>query len=82
MDPNDAKHNAIPKDKISKMKFKMGLALDNYGRCHGMLCAQRKHKRFIFVERRLLEIIMNTCVGMSDLKNRLTDDYSQFKQNI
>lgn len=82
MNPNDAKHNAIPKDKISRMKFKNGLAFDNHGRCQGMLCAQRKYKRLIFVERRLLENIVDTCIGMSDMIDRLTDDYNQFRKNV
>ena len=81
MDPNEAKYNAIPEYKIIKMKFKIGMAFDVYGRCQGMLCAQRKHKRFVFIERQLLERIMNTYVGMSDLLERVTDDYNQFRDS-
>ena len=82
MDPNDAKRSAIPKDKIRRMKFKVGLVLDNHGRCQGMLHAQRKYKQLIFVERQLLESIVNTYVGMSDLIDRLTDDYNQFRDSV
>ena len=79
VEPEELVDHVIPKSKVIKLKFSMGLLFDESGNSIGILMPVRKAKRLLLIKKPLFEIIMNTVIGIDWLRNTLKEDYEKMK---
>lgn len=63
IEPESVKTYRLSKDHIVSKLF-MGFTYDDLGYCKGMIIPYRKTKKMIIVERKFMDLIMDTAIGI------------------
>ena len=75
IEPESVVEYRLPKDYVISKLF-MGLIYDDLGNCKGMIIPYRKQKKMIMVERKFMDLIMDTAIGIDYLLNSLSEKFS------
>lgn len=72
--PETLKKFALSKERVIRLKFSMGAFYDSNGNCQGLLIPFKKQNKLIIVERKFLDLILDTALGIDWLKRSLNED--------
>jgi hypothetical protein len=82
VEPHILRENCLFKEDVIKMKFTFGLMFDAFGEGKGMILSHKKSKKLILVDRELIEPIMNTAIAIDSIKDKIIEQYEDYKKNL